>query len=94
MIAWSSARSLVVRERLHETIASVVPLRVSMRFGRFVFALVLIELVQQVLEPIGNALPYHVIVHPLKDVTESTLILAAEASSNFMYMGVRLHCRL
>jgi len=94
MIAWSSARSLVVGKRLHEMIASVVPFRVSMRLARLVFAVVIIELVQQVLESIGNALPYHVIVDPLKNVAEPTLILAAEASSNFTYMGVRLHCRL
>jgi hypothetical protein len=94
MIAWSSVRSLVVGERLHEVIASVVPSRVSMRLGWLVVALLIIELVQQVLESIGNALTYHVIVHPLKNVAESTLILAAEASSDLAYMGVRLHCRL
>jgi len=94
MIAWSSARSLVVGKRLHEMIASVVPVRVSMRLARLVFAFVIIKLVQQVLESIGNALPYHVIVDPLKNVAEPTLILAAEASSDLTYMGVRLHCRL
>jgi hypothetical protein len=83
-----------VGERLHEMIASIVPLRVSMRLGRLVFALVIIEFVQQVFESIGYALPYHVVVNPLKNVAEATLILAAEASSNFTYMGVRLHCRL
>src|SRR5262249_48967301 len=93
MIAWSSARSLVVGERLHEMIASLVPFRLSMRLGRLVF-LVSVEFVQQVLEPIRNPLPYHVIVTPLKNVAESTLILAAEASSSLTYMGVRLHCRL
>jgi hypothetical protein len=60
--------------------------------GSFVSAL--IELAQKVLEAIGNALVYHIIIDPLEDVPEPTLIFAAQAPSSLSCMGVCMHCRL
>jgi hypothetical protein len=53
-----------------------------------------VKLAQEVLEPVGHALAHHVIVDPLQNISESTLIFSAQTSSSFTYMGVRLHCCL
>jgi hypothetical protein len=71
----------------------------SMRRGRFGAATLLralgpVELTQEILEPVGHALAYHVVVDPLENIAESALVFAAETSSSFPYMGVRLHCCL
>jgi hypothetical protein len=68
-------------------------LRLSMR-GRHLrpARLLVSELAEELLEPLGNALPYHVIVDPLQDIPKSALVFAAETSSSFTYnMGIRLH---
>jgi hypothetical protein len=49
------------------------------------------ELIEEVPEPIGNALPYHIIVDPLQDIPKSALVFAAQTSSSFPNMGIRLH---
>jgi hypothetical protein len=92
-----------------ETVALAAPLGLpvfrlsifglSVRRGRFGTATLLlplgpVELTQEVLEPVGHALPYHVIVDPLQNIAESALVFTAETSSSFAYMGVRLHCCL
>jgi hypothetical protein len=53
-----------------------------------------VELGQEILEPVGNALPHHVIVGSLENIPEPPLVFTAEASSYFSYWGVRMHCRL
>ena len=53
-----------------------------------------VELVQQVLEAVGNALAQHLVVDALKDVANSTLILTAEAASRLSNLRVGMHGRL
>ena len=50
-----------------------------------------VELIQQVLEAIGNALPHHVVINPLQDVPESALVFATEASSRPSNCGIHVH---
>src|SRR5262245_533843 len=54
----------------------------------------LVELIQQISEPVGHSLTDHVVVHPLQDVPEPSLVFAAQPSSGLSYRGVGLHCRL
>ena len=54
----------------------------------------LFKLGEKVLEPVRNALVYHVIINALKNVPEPTLIFAAQAPSSLSCMGVGMHCRL
>jgi hypothetical protein len=53
-----------------------------------------VELVQQVLEPIGDALAQHLVIDALKDVAEPSLVLAAEAPPSLSNFRVGLHGRL
>jgi hypothetical protein len=54
----------------------------------------LFKLGKKVLEPVRNALVYHVIINALENVPEPTLIFAAQAPSSLSCMGVGVHCRL
>src|SRR5262245_7631459 len=56
--------------------------------------LVFVELVQQALEPVGDALPQHFVVNALKDVAEPSLVLATEAPSSLSHLRVCMHGRL
>jgi hypothetical protein len=58
------------------------------------FMLGLAKLVQEIFEPIGDALANNFIVNPLQDIPEPALVLAAEASSGLSYLSVRVHGRL
>jgi len=72
-----------------------VPLGLSGRVARIGTLPVSVQFAQEVLEPIGNALAYHVIVDALKNVAQPALILAAETSSSSLtYESIRLHCCL
>src|SRR5262245_11158850 len=59
-------------------------------FGASVF----IELVEEVLEPVGDALAQYLVVNALKDVTEPSLVLAAEAPPSLSHWRVGMHHRL
>src|SRR5713101_3172021 len=103
-VASSSARSLavgnVVPLGLDEPIGlGVVPaFGLPMRRGPLGLAALLhlrsVELVQKVLEPIGNALAYHVVVSPVQNIAKPALVFAAQPSCGLSCWGVRLHCRL
>jgi hypothetical protein len=54
----------------------------------------LIELLKQVLEAVGNPLAQHLVVDTPKDVADSSLILAAEASPGLSHLRVGIHGRL
>jgi hypothetical protein len=54
----------------------------------------LLEALQQVLEPVGDALAQHVVVDALKDVADPSLILSAEASPSLPNLRVGMHDRL
>src|SRR5262245_63861654 len=54
----------------------------------------LVELIQQIAEPVGDPLTDHIVVHPLQDVPQPSLVFAAQPSSGLSYRGVGLHCRL
>src|SRR5262245_45721898 len=54
----------------------------------------LVEFIQQISEPVGNPLTDHIVVNPLQDVPEPSLVFAAQPSSGLSYLGVGLHCRL
>ena len=54
----------------------------------------LVKLVQQIAEAVGDPLTDHVVVDPLQDVPEPSLVFAAQPSSGLSYRGVGLHCRL
>jgi hypothetical protein len=51
----------------------------------------LVELIQRFLETVGNALAYHLVVNALKDVADSSLILAAEAPPGVSNLRVGMH---
>jgi hypothetical protein len=53
-----------------------------------------LELAQQILEPVGNALAQHLVVDALKDIANSALILTAEASTRLSDLRVGMHGRL
>jgi hypothetical protein len=91
-------RSLVVRGLGREQtiglgVVTSFDLPVRSRLARG-FIPALFEFGQKLLEPIRNALVYHVIIDSLKDVPEPTLIFAAQAPSSLSCMGVCMHCRL
>src|SRR5215510_129483 len=99
-VASSLARSLVVGKTLglDETIWIMPPVWLPVRgsvgsIARSLFA-GLVELIQQIAEPIGDPLTDYIVVHSLQDVSEPSLVFAAQPSSGLSYRGVGLHCRL
>ncbi len=99
MVAWSSAGiPCCCRSPLAPTTGSVSGLRLaSVLPGRRFAWLVLgpVELVQQVLEAVGNPLADHVVVNSLQDIAE--LVAGLRGSGvlpTFRDWGVRMHCRL
>src|SRR5262245_8420353 len=99
-VASSLARSLVVGKTLglDETVCIMPPLCLPTRgpvagFARRLLA-GLVELIQQISETVGDPLTDHVVVYPLQDVPEPSLVFAAQPSSGLSYRGVGLHCRL
>src|SRR5262245_46968859 len=99
-VASSLARSLVVGKTLglDETIWIMPPVCLPTRglVAGFARRLLpgLVEFIQQISETVGDPLTDHVVVYPLQDVPEPSLIFAAQPSSGLSYRGVGLHCRL
>src|SRR5262245_28651184 len=99
-VASSLARSLVVGKTLglDETIWIMPPACLPTRgpVAGFARRLLpgLVELIQQIAEPVGHSLTDDVVVYPLEDVPEPSLVFAAQPSSGLSYRGVGLHCRL
>src|SRR5262245_55263008 len=99
-VASSLARSLVLGKTLglDETIWIMPPVWLPMRgpVAGFARGLLpgLVELIQQIAEPVGHSLTDDVVVYPLEDVPEPSLVFAAQPSSGLSYRGVGLHCRL
>jgi hypothetical protein len=82
---------------LDETIPiGIVRLFVPSRLagGAKSFLLAAVELAQKVSEAIRNALADDVVVDPLQDVAEPTLVFTAQASSGLSYLGIGMHSRL
>jgi hypothetical protein len=53
-----------------------------------------VQLVQQVPEPVRDALADDVVINPLQDIAEPPLVFAAQASSLFAHLSIGMHCRL
>ena len=73
--------------------ASSAPLRLRRARLGLTNVLGVVELVQQVLESVGNTLAHHLVVDALKDVADPSLILKAQAPSGPSNLHV-VHSRL
>src|SRR5262249_56349079 len=101
VVGWALVRSVVLGAcgvvGLNERLG--LPLLISrgtgLLGGRLLPGLVAIrtaiELVEEILEPVGNTLPDHLVVDALQDVTQPALVLAAQPASGLSYWGVRMH---
>jgi hypothetical protein len=82
---------------LNETIlVGIVRVFVPGRLAGVAHSLLLapVELVQKISEAIRNALADDVVIDPLQDVAEPTLVFAAQASSGLSYLGIGMHSGL